>query len=183
MAREQEPHGTYNFSNIRYAAPPVGDLRFRAPVPPKQNRTEVQTGSAGRVCPQASPLWQDEISPAFLASVQSGTPFNQSTNISAYPYTPQTPDPRTTEDCLFLDVVAPKKIFDRAQNKTLAPQSSLAPVLVWIYGGGYTIGEKTEYDPTGLIQRSGENGDGVVYVALNYRVSLLQGIRNSSCMI
>lgn len=74
--------------------------------------------------------------------------------------------------------MAPKKIFDRAQNKT-----SLAPVLVWIYGGGYTTGDKTKYDPTGLIQRSGENGDGVVYVALNYRVSLLLGLRDSSCMI
>lgn len=181
--REQESHGTYNFSNIRFAAPPVGDLRFRAPVPPKQNRTEVQTGSAGRVCPQASPLWQDDITPVFLASVQSGKPFNQSTNISSYPYTPKTPDPRTTEDCLFLDVVAPKKIFDRAQNKTSGVKPSLAPVLVWIYGGGYTTGDKTKYDPTGLIQRSGKNGDGVVYVALNYRVSRFLGIRDNIGMI
>ena len=49
---------TYNFSNIRYAAPPVGNLRFRAPQPPVINRTKVQTGSPDRICPQATPTWQ-----------------------------------------------------------------------------------------------------------------------------
>ena len=47
----------YNFSNIRYAAPPVGDLRFRAPQPPKRLRGEVQTGLPDRICAQASPAW------------------------------------------------------------------------------------------------------------------------------
>ncbi|BCR82668.1 uncharacterized protein ACHE_10070A [Aspergillus chevalieri] len=165
-----ETYGTYNFSNIRYAAPPVGELRFRAPVSPAKNRSEVQTGAQGRVCPQAQPVWSEDIAPAFLASALTGTQFNQSTNISSYPYVPQPLDPRTTEDCLFLDVIAPKKIFDRVQNKTSVPKKSLAPVLVWIYGGGYTVGEKTSYDPRGLIQRSQKNGEGVVYVALNYRL-------------
>ncbi|GAB1191528.1 hypothetical protein APSETT444_000707 [Aspergillus pseudonomiae] len=40
-----ETTGLYNFSNIRYAAPPLGNLRFRAPLPPKVNRAEVQTGA------------------------------------------------------------------------------------------------------------------------------------------
>lgn len=87
-------------------------------------------------------------------------------------------DPRTTEDCLFLDVVVPQKIFDRAkqhtdhgQHKSFVPKHKLAPVLVWIYGGGYVGGEKSSNDPTGLIERSQVVGDGVVYVALNYRVS------------
>lgn len=47
----------YNFSNIRYAAPPVGDLRFRAPQPPEKNRGQVQTGSPDRICAQADPAW------------------------------------------------------------------------------------------------------------------------------
>lgn len=89
-------------------------------------------------------------------------------------------DPRTSEDCLFLDVVVPKNIFDRAQqhtdrgkqHKPFIPKNKLAPVLVWIYGGGYVGGEKSSNDPTGLIQRSQVVGDGIVYVALNYRVSL-----------
>lgn len=161
----------YNFSNIRYAAPPLGDRRFRAPVWPEQNRTHVQDGSVGRVCPQATPIWELDIEPAFLLSLVTGTKFNQSTNISSYPYVPAKLDPRTTEDCLFLDVVAPKKIFDRAQDKSYVPKQKLAPVLVWIYGGGYVGGEKSVYDPSGLIQRSMVVGEGIVYVAMNYRVS------------
>lgn len=167
----QESHGLYNFSNIRYAAPPVGDLRFRAPVPPEEDRCEVQTGSIGRVCPQASPIWSEDIAPSFIKAVLSGHPqsFNKSTNISSYPYHYQEPDPRVTEDCLFLDVVAPKKIFDRAQDES-SSDCNLAPVLVWIYGGGYTGGEKSIYDSAGLINRSMEHGEGIVWVALNYRV-------------
>jgi carboxylesterase type B len=49
-----------------------------------------------------------------------------------------------------------------------------APVLVWIYGGGYVGGYKTSSgSPASLIARSQENGkEGVVYVALNYRLGL-----------
>ena len=49
-------------------------------------------------------------------------------------------------------------------------------MLVWIYGGGYTAGQKSggttnPYDPSGLLAHSENNGgEGVVYVALNYRL-------------
>lgn len=58
----------YNFSNIRYAAPPVADLRFRAPQPPAQNRGQVQTGSQGRICAQAVPDWLVTIAPEYVIS-------------------------------------------------------------------------------------------------------------------
>lgn len=75
-------------------------------------------------------------------------------------------DPRTTEDCLFLDVVVPKKIFDNAGS------GSGAPVLVWIYGGGYTAGSKSgSGNPAGLIKRSTNHAaTGVIYVSMNYRL-------------
>lgn len=124
-------------------------------------------------------IWEDDIETSFLLSLLYNTTFTQSTNISSYPYVPAKMDPRTTEDCLFLDVVVPKKIFDRGQqytkrgqHKSFVPKHELAPVLVWIYGGGYVGGEKSSSDPTGLIERSQVVGDGIVYVALNYRVSL-----------
>jgi carboxylesterase type B len=124
-----------------------------------------------RICPQASPLWSD-IQQAFLLTYFNNQPFTLSTNISAMTYKSAKPDPRTTEDCLFLDVVVPKKIFDRTKCKDGKSRKNLAPVLVWIYGGGYVGGEKSGSDPTGLIQRSmGGHDDGIVYVALNYRVS------------
>lgn len=161
----------YNFSNIRYAAPPLGDLRFRAPVWPEQDRRQVQNGSVGRMCPQGFPIWSQDIQPDFLLSLLTNSTFNKSTDVSSYPYVPYPVDPRTTEDCLFLDVVVPKKIFNRAQNKTLVPKQSLAPVVVWIFGGGFAQGDKTLTDPVGLLERSTVVGDGVVYVAINYRVS------------
>ncbi|KAG0161660.1 hypothetical protein PDIDSM_1174 [Penicillium digitatum] len=164
-------HDLYNFSNIRYAAPPVGDLRFQAPTPPKQNREQIQNGSVGRMCPQAAPLWSADVQQPFLLSYFYNQSFSVSTNISSYEYKPAEQDPRTSEDCLFLDVVVPKKIFERTKAKGAASRKNLAPVLVWIFGGGYVEGDKSNTDPTGLIQRSRlGNKDGIVYVALNYRL-------------
>ena len=81
-------------------------------------------------------------------------------------------DPRITEDCLFLDVYSPKKVFDSAASNDR--HKGGAPVLVWIYGGGYTFGDKLQfgtYNPTGLINASKVDGsDGIVFVAMNYRV-------------
>ena len=74
-------------------------------------------------------------------------------------------DPRTSEDCLFLDVLVPKTAYD---NKD---QSKGAPVLVWVYGGGYTEGDKSQYNPPGLLYRSEQNGrEPVIFVAMNYRL-------------
>jgi para-nitrobenzyl esterase len=57
------------------------------------------------------------------------------------------------EDCLFLNVFAPK-----AGRKH--------PVMVWIYGGGNTVGMSNGYDGTALTRR-----EGVVVVTLNYRMN------------
>ncbi|KAI9739023.1 MAG: hypothetical protein M1835_003214, partial [Candelina submexicana] len=81
-------------------------------------------------------------------------------------------DPRTTEDCLFLDVVVPKQIFDQSANRS----SRGAPVLVWIYGGGFTTGDKggigqNTINPAGLIKSSqSASATGVIYVSINYRL-------------
>jgi carboxylesterase type B len=176
--------GLYKFSNIRYAAPPTGKNRFNAPQPPAQNRSTVQFNRSEPVCPQANPLW-NLIAQEFLVSylTTSVRQFNQSDfdtglpagitvndiNLDTFNTSIIPPvDPRTTEDCLFLDVVVPQKIF-----KKKAKKGKGAAVLVWIYGGGYTAGSKTGgYDPTGLLARSqnGKDDDGVIYVALNYRL-------------
>lgn len=74
-------------------------------------------------------------------------------------------DIRTTEDCLFLDVLVPENIFDQ---KDIGKGSA---VIVWIYGGGYTEGDKSQYKPAGLIYNSlRDPRGGVIYVALNYRL-------------
>ena len=149
----------YNFSNIRYAAPPTGENRFRVPQPPDIDRSTVQTGLPDRICPQANPAWLD-IAEQFLSLYLAGqTQFNASSfNTSSSGGKPPPQDPRTTEDCLFLDVVVPKPIFDAAEK------DRGAPVLVWIYGGGYTTGSKSSWgNPAGLLARSEtDNQPGVI---------------------
>ncbi|KAB8336748.1 hypothetical protein FH972_021057 [Carpinus fangiana] len=161
--------GYFTFANIRYAAPPTGQNRFRAPRPPAWNRGKVQDGSQDRICPQAPPAWLQMATP-FVKAYLTGDKYNGTQqDLDQLNHTVQYPprDPSETEDCLFLDVVVPKKIFQQARSY------SGAPVLVWIYGGGYTIGRKggENYPPSGLIGRSSSYGQpGIVYVAINYRL-------------
>jgi hypothetical protein len=44
----QDTGNFYNFSNIRYAAPPVGNLRFAPPQAPAENRAAVNKGNVSR---------------------------------------------------------------------------------------------------------------------------------------
>lgn len=65
------------------------------------------------------------------------------------------------EDCLFLDVFVPRSVFE---NKGSGSGSA---VLVWIYGGGFTIGSKddSQYNPSGLILESQTEGqEGIIVV-------------------
>ena len=65
----------------------------------------------------------------------------------------------TSEDCLYLNVWAPQD----------AGPTSLRPVVVWIYGGGFTIGSAAmaNYGGETLARK------GVVYVTIAYRVGAL----------
>lgn len=130
----------------------------------------VNDGSVGAICPQPYTLFNDTAVTQWILSYISGTVLDlaelqqQATNQTEPPA-----DPRISEDCLFLNVIVPKKIYDKRGS------GSGAPVLVWIYGGGYLIGEKTGlglHNPTGLLQASEDLGeDGFIFVAMNYRVS------------
>jgi carboxylesterase type B len=121
------------------------------------------------MCRQSAlPVWE-QVSHAFITSLSKGE-----TNFTppALNFTIPTPDPREDEDCLFLDVLAPRDILKNAGNGTGAP------VLVWLYGGAYIVGEKSLFgNPAGLLLRSGLNSIAmaspeVIFVALNYRVSV-----------
>lgn len=121
--------GVESFKGIPFAAPPVGDLRWRPPADPKP-WTDVRAGDAyGPACPQHMPAaWG-------------------------------LPDPKWSEDCLYLNVWRPES----------AKPGAKLPVMVWIYGGGFTIGNGASkiYDGTHLAQ------NGVVVVNMNYRLGRL----------
>lgn len=85
-----------------------------------------------------------------------GTPLWSNATLANAP-----PGPTESEDCLFLDVTVSNDTFEKGG----------APVLVWIHGGGYIMRSKVEGgSPIGLLDRSAEHGEGVVFVAINYRV-------------
>ncbi|KAF2680775.1 carboxylesterase type B [Lentithecium fluviatile CBS 122367] len=114
------------FKGIRFAAPPIGKLRWQAPVPPTTNRSAtISAASFGSMCPQSS---------------NAGSNFGTDTRPSS-------------EDCLFLNVYAP-------QN------ASNLPVLVWIHGGGYGVGDGTQ-DMSNIINA---NDNAFVGVAIQYRL-------------
>jgi para-nitrobenzyl esterase len=69
--------------------------------------------------------------------------------------------PSDTEDCLYLNVFAPKT-------------GSGYPVMVWIHGGSLWLGESDDYDPTRLVEQ------GVVVVTINYRLGDLGFLSHSA---
>ena len=72
-----------------------------------------------------------------------------------------------SEDCLYLDVVVPERVF--ANGAGSSRNGKLAPVMVNIHGGGFFIGDKaTLYPPQGLLASSDNE---MIFVTMNYRVS------------
>ncbi|KAF2405611.1 alpha/beta-hydrolase [Trichodelitschia bisporula] len=175
----------YTFRNIRYAAPPVGPLRWAKPAPPP-NSTTIQKGDAGGTCFQSMPASMLTVALTGglggLASSGDGG-FLESLMGAALPLvggllqgSPALTQfvmgqvaktdlgkamggAASSEDCLFLDVVVPGKVL-RGKEKV--------PVVNWIYGGAYIVGSKDGmYDGNPLVRQS--NGS-VVYVVGNYRL-------------
>jgi carboxylesterase type B len=65
-----------------------------------------------------------------------GKPFNYSAAVAELEAlnatAPAAPDPRTSEDCLFLDVYVPKSVFDAGRrNRKQGGKQQGAAVLVW----------------------------------------------------
>ena len=108
------------FKGIPFAAPPVGDLRWKAPQP-----------------------------------VEKWDGVKEATEFAPSPYQPGNPPAGKSEDCLYLNVWTPAK---SAKEKL--------PVMVWIYGGGFSFG--TTADP--VCNGTSLTKKGVVVVAIPYRV-------------
>ena len=131
-----EDDGVFSYRGIPYAAPPVGELRWKAPTEPAAWTDILQASEKPKICPQVAfgglPV------PGFMPS----------------------------EDCLYLNVDTPSA-------------GTGLPVMVWIHGGGFTLGE-------GLQTDGGTSGDqiarltGVVVVSMNYRLGQLGFLAHSA---
>ena len=71
----------------------------------------------------------------------------------------QTNGPIGQEDCLFLNVYIPAKIYNDQSDKKY-------PVMFWIYGGGFAVGDATffTYGPQPFMDKD------VIIVTVNYRL-------------
>ncbi|GAB2940426.1 carboxylesterase family protein [Micromonospora polyrhachis] len=115
------------FQGIPYAAPPTGELRWRAPQPVVPWQAPRDATKPGSPCPQL---------PSSYADVSS-----------------------VDEDCLFLNITAPRDAYRGAHK----------PVLVWIHGDG-AVGAGHFFDA----DRLAADGDSVV-VTINYRLGVFGG--------
>ena len=109
----------YVFENIRFAAPPVGKLRWQKPVPPEKE-PGIQNGTYGPRCVQSPVRPQivdatDPLSKALSPTIERGY-------AAVYK--------GGAEDCLFLNLYVPRKALKNTSMKL--------PVIVWIFGGAYS---------------------------------------------
>ncbi|XP_071352795.1 acetylcholinesterase-like [Trachinotus anak] len=127
------------FLGVPYGKPPLGKLRFRPPEPVERWEGVRDATTFPNSCYQLP----DTAFPAFKGAEM---------------WNPNTP---LSEDCLYLNVWSPHF------NKTQPQPSPLAPVLVWIYGGGFIGGTSSLdiYDGRFL-----SKSEGVVVVSMNYRL-------------
>ena len=172
------PLGDYRIlplSKIRYGQPPTCDLRFAPPQPPLVNRTSVNDGQVGRICPQGAVQWATEGGEFFIDAYYGGKGnVSDVTNvpppdINNTGVAPGPQDSRTSEDCLLLEVIVPKTLYEKPASR--------APVLVWTFGGGLYEGyTESQGNPAGLVAQSMTNPDtrpGVVYVTIKCRLGAL----------
>jgi para-nitrobenzyl esterase len=121
-----ETDGIRAWRGIPYAAPPVGDLRWEPPEEPDDWGGVRKAANFGATCIQGGPT-----------PGQTGV----------------TTAPNSAEDCLYLNVNAPKK-------------ADGLPVMVWLHGGGFVVGTGSHAlsNSPAMVKR------GVVLVTLNYRL-------------
>ncbi|KAF8485466.1 carotenoid ester lipase precursor [Gautieria morchelliformis] len=137
------------YLGIPYAEPPTGDRRFRLPVAKNYPSGTFLAVVFGPSCPQQ----------AVRLPNPGGVPAKTINAIIDSIYRTVLPD---SEDCLTVNVVKPALIL----------AGSKLPVVVWIHGGSFELGSTSTYDGGAIVQRSILMGQPVIYVSMNYRLSL-----------
>ncbi|KIJ47403.1 hypothetical protein M422DRAFT_164078 [Sphaerobolus stellatus SS14] len=137
------------FLGIPFAKPPVGDLRFRLPVPITYINSTYPATAYGPSCPQQ----------AAQLPLLTGAAAAAANALTETIFEVIFPD---SEDCLTVNVVKPANI----------PTGKKLPVVVWIFGGAFELGATSMYDGGIIVEKSITMGQPVVYVSMNYRLSL-----------
>ncbi len=131
----QGSYDVHAWLGIPYARPPTGDLRWKAPLSVESWQERKEALKPGSICTQMP------ISPG------------------------DTPGPIGDEDCLYLNVWAPRKSAQKA-----AAGEDILPVMFWIHGGGNSMGDGGSPIYDGSLLASEQD---VVVVTINYRLGPL----------
>ncbi len=132
--------GGHSWLGVPFAKPPVGELRWRAPRPPEPWEGTRAALTPGAPCAQFPPE------------------LGESEEVYG------------SEDCLTLDIYAPKLAPADVPSGVLS-----LPVMVWIHGGGNSQGQKDHYDGSRLAADRN-----VIVVAIQYRLGVFGWFRHPS---
>ena len=139
----QARYNSHAWLGVPYAAPPVDTLRWRAPQPPA-----TWTGTR--------------------EALTFGAPCTQYTSPFGGVAGKHVNEPAGNEDCLYLNIWTPR--FAAGQ---VPAGSARLPVMVWIHGGGNTIGEGGFYNGGNLAVTHN-----LVVITLNYRLGPFGWLRH-----
>ena len=130
------------FRGIPYAKPPIGELRWKSPVPLSKDPNVINAESFKPACMQDeyTTVWYQDVAELF------GNPRTVFQHVNA-----------VSEDCLYLNIWT-----------NSLDQTSKKPVMVWVHGGADTGG--WSYEPNYLGHHLASKD--VVVVSINYRLNI-----------
>ncbi len=140
-----EDHSVKVFAGIPYAAPPVGDLRFKEP-------QQAEPWEGVRKCDYYGPMAMQGRNSVIMDSLSRILGYHDYQIKFGDEYREE-----VSEDCLYLNVFAPEQ-----------KEQELLPVIFYIHGGSLTTGQSyyTEYRGENLAKK------GVVFVNFAYRLGV-----------
>jgi para-nitrobenzyl esterase len=150
--------GALVFHSVPYAAPPVGELRFRPPEAPRRWSGVRDAREFRAVCPQPT-FGMTDFLEAMVARIGISwwkrAVFAVTGGLLALP--------EGDEDCLTLTVWTPALEGSR-------------PVMVWIHGGGHAAGSGSQLPTLGLTYARRD----AVVVSINYRLGIFGYLAHSA---
>lgn len=146
-----------NFKGLPYAAPPVGDLRWRAPQSPPTWQETRLADNFSPICRQLAGTQG-----GFFDRIIKGHGLGAVKNTLIKSVVAGLPKPEQSEDCLGLNVRTGNLNADGSAIETKQP------VMVWIHGGGHHFGS-ADFD---TYQHNSLAEKGVVLVTFNYRLGV-----------
>ncbi|KAK6343485.1 hypothetical protein TWF730_011074 [Orbilia blumenaviensis] len=150
------------YRNVRFGRPPTGTFRFKAAEFPDKDF------DASKDIPADCPPIPAELLKS--PECKAGSSLGFSLELISDPVA-------QSEDCLFLDIYVPAN---------LTSYKTPLPVVVWFYGGAYILGSKHTgkaqgmlYRGVGAIRSAALHGNGMIFIAGNYRLGALGWLAGS----